>query len=148
LVIQRPTLGRATLDRFYYLKWINAALLRKDQQFAHRRHLRPDHDLIRGFRDLARAAVPNQSPAFAHRLEQWLGLVECLLRPADHEHQRPVLRADLPAAYWGIQRRDMYLRQFRRDLARRLRLDRAVVHEDQPVVYAFGNSIGAKHDLL
>ena len=68
--------------------------------------------------------------------------------PADHDRQRAVARADVPAGDRRIEGEDALFGKLRRDVARGGRLDGGVVDEDQPVVCAFDDAFFTEHHFF
>ena len=67
--VQRPALRRAALDRFDHLLRVGPGFAGKDEQFAHRHHLRRHHDLVGSLGNLPGAGLAHVRDRLAHRLE-------------------------------------------------------------------------------
>ena len=104
---EHSTGGEAAEERIADQRRFDACLSRQRKRFAHRRQRAADHHLVAHLAELPGAGVANRHDPIRipHRLENRPDGRECGGVPSDHDRERPVDRADVPAADRRIEHR-------------------------------------------
>ena len=124
---QLPRTGRARADRLQHPLRVHTRLLRQRQRFADPQQRARNRHLVAELHRLARADRTAVRDRLAHRLEDRAAALQRVGLAADHDRERPRLRARIAARNRRVKQLHATLRQPRPDLPRHRRADRAHV---------------------
>ena len=125
----------------------HAGLRQRGESFGGAPHVDGEQRVVHRLQRVAGADVAAVDDLLAEGLEHRARALEQRCVAADHHGERPLLRADRPAAHRRVEEADAVLGQARRDAARGRRITRGAIDEQRAACEASQQSVGAVEHL-